>query len=154
MANKSWTPHASLYVQIWEEKLRTNTKSIFFKMAFSIFILVYLNKCFNSMYFLFFCFHYRQNFVVVLHAVNQYRIDIFLKSVVVRGMDHVYGVAFVCPRWTVSRLVFYASAKSTVKLITQSKSSFKIYTHTHIFHFHLQAHMLISLLLILIAHDT
>lgn len=37
-------------------------------------------------------------------------------------MDHVYDVAFACRHWTVNRLAFCASAKSTVKLITQSET--------------------------------
>lgn len=57
----------------------------------------------------------------MLHAVNQYPIDIFLKSVVVRGMDHVYVAAFVFRHWIVSRPVFSANDKSTVKRITPSK---------------------------------
>lgn len=65
--------------------------------------------------------HYRQNFAVVLHAVNQYRIDIYLKLAVVHGMAHVYDAAFAYHHWIVNRLVFYVSAKSTVKPITQSK---------------------------------
>lgn len=70
----------------------------------------------------FFSLLHRQNFVVVLHAVNQYPIDIFLKLEAVHGTDHVYDVAFACRHWTVNRLAFCASAKSTVKLITQSKT--------------------------------
>ena len=82
-------------------------------------IFLCLNKKLHIICYLY--FHFRQNFVVVLHAVNQYPIDIFLKLEVVHGMDHVYGVAFACRHWTVNRLAFYASAKSTVKPIMRSK---------------------------------
>lgn len=75
----------------------------------------------------YYCFIYRQNFVAVLHAVNQYQIDICLKLVVVHGMDHVYVAVFVYHHWIDNLLAFYVSVKSTVEQIMQSKSILTVF---------------------------
>lgn len=60
----------------------------------------------------------------MLHAVNQFPIDIYLKSADVRGTDPVCDAVCVYRRWIASRHAFCVNDKSTVKLTMPSKSNF------------------------------
>lgn len=67
-------------------------------------------------------FH-RQSFVRVLHAVNQFRIDIYSKSADVRGTDPASDAVCAYRRWIASRHAFCVNDKFTVKLTMPSESN-------------------------------